>query len=183
VFAGIGGRQLWACAATMTAKPLQSILAIFLFWAVSSVLIVALLFSILGIPIALIIILLLAAIWMLGYIVAGTRIGAALTRRSINNSDEQHPYLPVVLGITLIQIVALLPVAITLFLALTVVDDTTRFSPAYFIAMSVYWSISALIWLIGMLGSGALVYQAFRSWTNSGPAPSSSPQQGYSAQV
>ena len=165
VFAGVGGRQLWSSAAAITSKPLQSILAIIALWFSGTVLIIALFFSVLGIPVAVVLLILLVVIWMLGYIVAGARIGAAMTRRSME-SEERHPYLPVVTGVTVIQVVALIPVLITLLLAYTAIDDATRFSPLNLVILLISWSLSALIWVIGLLGSGALTYRAFESWTN-----------------
>jgi cytoskeletal protein CcmA (bactofilin family) len=168
VFAGIGGRQLWGSAAAMTSKPAQSILLIFLVSLILLSLATLLFFSILGIPIGFMLLLVLAVIWMLGYIVAGTRIGAALTRRSVERMSDPHPYLPALVGITAMQMLALVPVVVSLFLAYTAIDDATRFSPVNAVALVVYWSISMLIWLVGMLGAGALCYYAWRAWTAPG---------------
>jgi cytoskeletal protein CcmA (bactofilin family) len=168
VFAGIGGRQLWGSAAAMTGKPLQSILLIILVSIVLLVLATLLFFSVIGIPVGLVLLLVLVVIWMLGYIVAGTRIGAALTRRSIHSSIDAHPYLPALVGITVIQLLALVPVIVSLVLAYTAIDDATRFSLVNALTLTVYWSTSMLIWFIGMLGAGALCYYAWRAWTNPG---------------
>ena len=165
VFAGIGGRQLWGSAAAMTGKPVQSILLILLVTVILLTLATLLFFSIFGIPVGMVLLLVLAVIWMLGYIVAGTRIGAALTRRSVDTASDPHPYLPALVGITAIQMVALVPVVVSLLLAYTAIDDATRFSPVNAFALIVYWSISMLIWFIGMLGAGALCYYAWRAWT------------------
>jgi cytoskeletal protein CcmA (bactofilin family) len=166
VFAGIGGRQLWGSAAAMTGKPVQAILLIVLVSVILLTLAALLFFSILGIPVAMILLLVLAVIWMLGYIVAGTRIGAALTRRSVDTTTDPHPYLPTIVGITTLQLVALIPVAVSLVLAYTAVDDATRFTAVNAFALIMYWSISTLIWFVGMLGSGALCYFAWRAWTS-----------------
>ena len=165
IFAGIGGRQLWGSAATVTDKPLQSIFLIIVLSILVSMLAALLFFSILGIPLAVLLLLTLAGIWMLGYIVAGTRIGAALTRRSVDDPTQTHPYVPVLVGITLIQGLALVPVIITLVMAYAAADDTTQASTANTIAFMVNWAFSATVWLIGLLGAGALTHYAWRSWT------------------
>lgn len=183
VFAGVGGRQLRESAAAVTSKPLQSILAIVAFWLICTLMIAMLFISVLGIPIAVVLILVLVALWLLGYIVAGTRIGAALTRRRMDNPEEQHPYLPALTGITVLQTLALIPVIITLLLSLAAIDDATTLTPANVMALAAYWSISTLLWAIGMLGSGALVYRAVMAWTSSDRSSNSGVEQHQATQI
>lgn len=171
VFAGIGGRQLWACAGNITRRPLQSLLSIIALWMLGAVLVVVLFISILGIPVALAIVLILGAVWSLGHIVAGTRIGAALTRRSIDDRTIAHPYLPALIGITVVQLVALVPVLVGLLAAYATADDATGLSPLSVLAVTVSWSINAVIGIVGMLGAGAMIYYAWRAWTSDGADP------------
>lgn len=165
IFAGIGGRQLWGCAATITSKPLQSIFLIFVLSVIVSMLAGLLFISVLGIPLAFLLLLTLVGIWMLGYIVAATRIGTALTRRSVHDPSQTHPYVPALVGIALIQGLALFPVIIMLVLAYAATGDSTGISTVNAIAFMVNWTISAIIWMIGLLGAGALTHYAWRSWT------------------
>lgn len=70
--------------------------------------------------------------------------------------------VPVLIVITLA--LALIPVLVTLALAYTSVDNATSFAPLSWIILSISWSISALIWAIGLPGSGAFIYRAFDAW-------------------
>jgi hypothetical protein len=165
VFAGIGGRQLWASSANITRNPLQSILSILALGLIAVILITLLFISILGIPIAFAMMLIVGAVWALGHIAAGTRIGAALTRRRIEDSTIAHPYLPTIVGIMVLQIFALIPVFIGLVLAYS-----TQGSLANAIGAGISWLISAMIGIVGLFGAGALIYYAWLAWTNRGTA-------------
>lgn len=171
VFAGIGRRQLWSSAALITRRPLQSILAALLLWIVVSFLAFMLFISILGIPVGLALVIVLVAIWGLGYVVAGTRIGAALTRATPEAIPERNTYLPTLLGIGIIQLIALLPLILALIVAYTTDGSRDGFLPLNALALLIYWSSGIVIWAIGVLGTGALAFYAWRAWQQPASEP------------
>ena len=166
-FAGIGQKQLWESATLITRRPLYSILAAFLLWVMLSFFAVMLFISVLGIPVGLALVMILAAIWGLGYIVAGTRIGAALTRRSPESQPDRKLYLPTLLGVGMIQLIALIPVIFALVAAYTTSNTGNGWMPLDAVALLIYWSSGTIIWAIGVLGTGALAYSAVRAWQGS----------------
>jgi len=163
LFAGIGGRQLWSSAALLTERPGPSLLSAFIFWAGLTVLAGILVVTVLGIPAAVVLLLLGNALWMLGLIVAGTRIGAALTRRPIDSTGETHPYLPAVTGAVVLSLVALLVFGGALVAALAAIfgDGLGALGAVAGIPALV---LSFLLWLIGLVGAGALAYRALLAW-------------------
>ena len=109
VFAAIGGRQLSSAADLLTAKAGWSILAAVLAWVGIPVLAVLAFITLIGIPVAIgMLVFLLPALLFLGYLVAGTRVGALVLRRRLAHGGR--PYLSAVVGLVLFQLVALIPV-------------------------------------------------------------------------
>jgi hypothetical protein len=134
IFAAVGGRQLNDAATTMTEDLVNSILGSVFLWIAVPLLAVLAIITIVGLPLGLgLLIFLLPAMWFLGYIVAGARLGRVLTSRSGRQAGE-HPYLPTVLGLIVLQVFLLVPV------------------------------LGALVALLaGLWGAGALAFLAFRA--------------------
>jgi len=119
VFAAVGGRQLAGAARLMTTEIGYSLLSTLVLWVGTPILAVLLILTVIGIPLGLgLLVFLLPALWFLGYLVSGTRLGAALVGLAGRESGE-HPYLAAALGLLALQIVALVPVlgGLVLFLA------------------------------------------------------------------
>nr|AYM52966.1 hypothetical protein [Jahnella sp. MSr9139] len=110
LFAALGGRQLAGAAAEFLARPSGSILTALLLWVGLPVVAVVAFFTVVGIPLGfLVLFVVVPALWFLGYIVAGTGLGALLRQagRSIGAGD--HPYKAVVLGLLLLQLLMFVP--------------------------------------------------------------------------
>jgi hypothetical protein len=140
VFAAIAGRQLSAATQALTGQLAYSILGAVIVW-LGIPFVAALVFvTIVGIPFALALVLLvLPLLWLLGYLVAGTRLGMALFQLAGRSPPSGHPYVAATLGLIMFQIIVLVPV--------------------------VGWAIGALA---GIWGSGALSVIAFRGWRGTG---------------
>lgn len=109
LFAAIGGKQLNAAGALGTTRVGQSLVATIVLWLVVPVVAVMAMVTLIGIPAGLgILLFLLPALGFLGYIVAGTRIGTLIVRRSAEPAD--HPFLAATVGLLVLQILALLPI-------------------------------------------------------------------------
>jgi hypothetical protein len=158
VFAAIGGRQLTEAAQYMTSEAVGTIVGIVFVFIALPILAVLIMITLIGIPLGLAMILfVLPALWFLGYIVAGARLGGALvglTGREVG----VHPYLATFVGLLLLQLLVLVPVlgALVAFLA-------------------------------GVWGAGALAYLAFRAAGGRGltpatPVPREQPQPPTTAQ-
>ena len=143
IFAAVGGRQLERAADALTADTAMSIVAAVIIWVGGPMLAALAFVTIVGIPFALgILLLALPALWFLGYIVAGTRLGLAATRgASPPDGAERHPYLAAFVGLLALQIVALIPVI------------------GWFIAI-----------VAGLYGAGGLALVAFRGARGTGAA-------------
>ena len=136
VFAAVAGRQLSTASEVMTGQLAYSILGAVAVW-IGVPFVAGLVFlTVVGIPFALALLFIaLPLLWLLGYIVAGTRLGKALFQLAGRRMPTGRPYVAATLGLILLQIVVLLP-----FLG---------------------WAIGLLA---GIWGSGALAVTAFRSW-------------------
>jgi hypothetical protein len=168
LFAGVGGRQLWSSAALLTGRPGQSLLVAAIFWIGLVFLAVLLAVTVIGIPLAALLVALSWLIWLLGVIVAGTRIGALITRRPMTDPGPQHPYAAALIGALLISLVALLAVGGTLVLALSAIfgDGAGVFGALLGIPAAL---LTLLIWVIGLLGAGGLLYRALLAWHSREP--------------
>jgi cytoskeletal protein CcmA (bactofilin family) len=150
LFAGLSGRQLMATGETLTRDLGPSIAAAFAVWVALPVLIVLAFLSVLGIPFGIGLLLIgIPLVWLAGYIVAAARLGALIVKPE--GSAYDRPYLSALVGVLILQVVALVPV------------------------------IGALIALVaGFVGSGALAVQTFRGGRGTGmaaapPAPQGTP--------
>ncbi len=135
LFAAVGGRQLAGVANSLTAETGKTVLAGILLWLALPVLAVVFFITLVGIPLAIGLLLVVApALWFLGYISVGTRLGAVVFRLVRADAESVHPYAAVASGMLVLQLVVLVP----LIGALTMV-------------------------LAGLWGAGALAFAAFRA--------------------
>ncbi len=136
VFAAIAGRQLSTATELLTRQLAYSILGAVVVWISVPFLAVLALVTVVGIPFGLALLFLaLPLLWLLGYLVAGTRLGRALLELAGRRPPSGHPYVAATLGLIVLQIVVLVPF--------------------------VGWAIGALA---GIWGSGALAVTALRAW-------------------
>jgi hypothetical protein len=148
VFAAVGGRQLTRAALAMTGQVVSTIVGGVFLWIALPILAVVLMLTVVGILLGVAVLLfLLPILFLLGYIVAATRLGLAITGR-MNRAYGEKPLLAAVLGVIILQIIGLVP----------------------FIG----WLIVAIA---GLWGGAALAYTAFaaaggKSFDSTTPAPS-----------
>jgi hypothetical protein len=171
LFAGVGGRQLWSSAALLTGRPGQSLLVAAVFWIGLLFLAVLLAVTVIGIPLAALFVSISWIIWLLGLIVAGTRIGALVTRRPMDDTGPQHPYAAALIGALLFSLVALLAVGGTLVLALSAIFGDGAGAVGALIGIPAAL-LTLLVWVIGLLGAGGLLYRALLAWRSAEPEPS-----------
>jgi hypothetical protein len=145
IFAAVGGRQLREAAQRMTGDAVNVIIGIVFVAVVIPSLAVAAMVTLIGIPLGIgLLLFLLPALWLLGYIVAGARLGGALAGLTARGEGD-HPYAATVLGIVLLQLLALVPI------------------------------VGALIaFLAGVWGAGSLAYSTYRAAGGKGFEASSS---------
>jgi hypothetical protein len=106
LFAAIGGRQLTTAARALTGEVGKTILGAVVFWIAVPVLAVILFVTVVGIPLGLgLLLFVLPGGWFMGYIVAGTRLGGAVT----GLAGKEHPYAAAALGLVALQLIALIP--------------------------------------------------------------------------
>jgi hypothetical protein len=113
IFAAVGGSQLTRASYALTSDAAMSILAAVVIWIGAPLLAVLAFVTLVGIPFAIgVLLVALPALWFLGYIVSGVRIGLAITRRGAEDPDatDVHPYLAALVGLLILQIIALIPV-------------------------------------------------------------------------
>jgi hypothetical protein len=119
VFAAVGGKQLLSSAETMTGDAVNTILGIVFVWLALPILAVIAIVTVVGLPLGLgIFFFLMPALWFLGLIVAGTRLGTAIVQASGRQAGV-HPYLAAFVGLLILQLLILVPIlgAIVTFLA------------------------------------------------------------------
>jgi hypothetical protein len=133
LFAAVGGRQLAGSVRMMTGRTGQSVLTAVIVWVVLPIIAILAFITVIGIPLGLsVFIFLMPALWFVGYLVAGTVIGALILRATGRPDEGDHPYLAAVAGLIVLQIVTFLPFIGGLVLALA-----------------------------GVLGAGALIYRSW----------------------
>jgi hypothetical protein len=133
IFAAVAGRQLKAAGTQIAQQPGPTFLAALLAWIATPVLMVLAIFTLVGIPMGVgYIVFVLPILWFVGYIVAGTQLGRLMLRR---RADDEHPYLPALLGLIVLQAVGWLP-----------------------------WFGGLIAFVAGVIGSGALLLLAWRAW-------------------
>ncbi len=148
LFAAFGARQLRGAATAFTGQVGPTLLtALIIFIAVPAVAVLVMVTGI-GIPLGLgILFFLLPALWFLGYLVAGAAVGTAIFKTRA--AAVEHPYLPVLLGLLIFQVIALVPF----------IGGTVAF-------------------VAGLVGAGALGYRtwaAFRGTTTGQTATTATP--------
>ena len=142
VFAAIAGRQLSLSTRVLTGELAFSILGAVVVWIGLPVLALLAFLSVIGIPFGLALLLIaLPALWFLGYLVTGARLGEALLSLGGHRPPAGHPYIATALGLIVLQLAGLVPL--------------------------LGWAVMALA---GIWGSGALGVTAFRAWQGRGAA-------------
>jgi|SRR5579884_3353402 len=133
-FAAIGGRQLVEAGTLLTDRVGASLLTALILWIGLPILAILVLFTVVGIPLGVAILLfVLPVLWVLGYLVAGARLGAALLGAVGRAESPVHPFLAAVVGLLVFQLIGLIP-----FLG------------------------GLVVFLAGLIGAGALGYLAYR---------------------
>ncbi len=165
VFAGVGGRQLWASARNLSSRVAATILAALVFWFGLLLIMVPLGLSGVGALAIPVLLILGLAIWFLGYIAFGTRIGATVTRRSIDDPLNVHPYLPAIAGTLILQLLLLIAMAGLLATALIMLlaDDSGSLGLILGLPTAI---VFFSLWLVGIIGGGALVLKAVEAWSS-----------------
>jgi hypothetical protein len=132
VFAAVGGRQLTNAAMAMTRQFTNTVVGGVFLWIALPIIAFAILFTVVGILLSLtVFVFVLPIMWVLGYIVAGARLGLAITGR-MGREQSGKPLLAAGLGVFILQLIAIIP-----FLG---------------------WLVVAIA---GFWGAGALAYTAF----------------------
>jgi cytoskeletal protein CcmA (bactofilin family) len=143
LFAAVGGRQLTEPGRLLTDRPGASVATALVVWIGIPILAVLGLVTLIGLPLGLALLLVvLPALWLLGYLVAGTRLGAELVGRRGRPRSVEHPYLAAVVGLLLLQVFGLIPVVGGL-----------------------------VVGLAGLVGAGAMMYRPWRAWRAPRPHP------------
>jgi hypothetical protein len=110
-WAAVGGRQLSDVAGLLGARPGLAAGAAVVFWIVVPIVAVVVLFSVIGIPIGItLLMVVLPLLWGLGYVTTGTRLGFFLGDLRRREPDLAHPYFEAVLGVVFFQLIGLIPI-------------------------------------------------------------------------
>lgn len=110
LFAAIGGRQLGASTDNLSEQPGQSILAAIVVLFVLPVLAVLAMLTIVGIPLGIgVLAFLYPALFFLGFLVAATWVGRLILSGFKRDRPATSLYLPVVIGVLILQVIALIP--------------------------------------------------------------------------
>jgi hypothetical protein len=110
LFAAVAGRQLVSITSRLAEQPGWSVVSAILLWIVLPVAAVVTLFTIIGLPLGLMVLLALPLIWLLGYVVTGTLFGRIVFGQIASGALANHRYWPTVLGVLFFQLTALVPV-------------------------------------------------------------------------
>ncbi|MFW6076104.1 MAG: hypothetical protein ACOC9Y_10945 [Chloroflexota bacterium] len=164
IFAGVGGRQLQSAADYITARPAGTILSGIFFWVGIVLLSMILLLTIFAAPLIVPLLMVTSAVWFIGMLVAGARLGAFLLRRPADDPAVDHPYAISLLGTLVLQIVAFVAGGGGIFLIIIAMlsDDIGLLGALIGIPIALL-GFTAL--LAGFLGTGAVVYRALHAWT------------------
>ena len=134
------GRRLMDLGRDLRTRPGPSALTALVVWVGLPILAVLMAITLIGIPVALAIaVLVLPVLWFVGYVVAGAVLGEAVASALKLTAQPERPYLPVLIGIVLFQVIGLIPVLGGL-----------------------------IVGLAGMAGSGALVHRLVQAWRGRG---------------
>lgn len=149
IFSAIGGRQLANAAQATTKDVPWTILASVVVWIGLPIVAAVLIATLVGLPLGLgVLMVVMPALWFLGYVVVATRLGIAVTRWQ-ETEGENHPYLASTVGIILFQLAALIPGIGIL-----------------------------IVGLAGLWGAGAIALAAFRASHHGGPRMAATPKMG-----
>ncbi len=109
VFAAVGGRQLTNAAIAMTRQFTNTVVGGVFLWIALPIIAFAILFTVVGILLSLtVFVFVLPIMWVLGYIVASTRLGLAITGR-MGREQSGKPLLAAGLGVFILQFIAIIP--------------------------------------------------------------------------
>lgn len=134
VFAAVGGRQLTESAKAMTGDAVGTIVGLVFLWVALPIIAVLAMATLIGLPLGLgLLFFLMPALWFLGYIVAGARLGGFITGLAGRGAGV-HPFAATSVGALLLQFAIIVPVLGIL-----------------------------VAFLAGIWGAGALVYVAYRA--------------------
>lgn len=164
VFAGVGGRQLARVALDTTERVAGTVITTVVLWIILGGASLFLVFTFLGIPLIPPLIIAAGIIWQLGFIVAGTRLGALLLRRPLVDSEYERPYAAALLGTLVLQITSFAAGGGGLFLIMLAILTDDIGWLGYLIGIPAFL-LGSLVWIAGMFGAGALVYRAGLVWT------------------
>lgn len=145
----IGRWTLTASAGLITARTAETIVAGVIVAIGLPILIVVLLLTVIGIPIGIALIFVAMALAFAGYVVSGLRLGEALVDAVSSGPRVAHPFVAVVVGLLILQLIGLIPI------------------------------LGGLIVLVAsIIGSGALALLAWRGWRGPRPARVPAPPAG-----
>lgn len=109
IFAAIGGRQLTGAAMAMTRQFVNSVVGGVFLWVALPIIAFLIMFTVVGLLLGLTVLLfVLPIMWVLGYIVAGARLGLAITGR-VGREPSGKPLLAAGLGVFILQLIAIIP--------------------------------------------------------------------------
>lgn len=115
LFALLGKRTLLRSADVLTSRPGASIIATFAVWIGIPVAAIIAMFTLIGVPFGLTLLLaVLPALWILGYVIAGTRLGAGILEtlaRGKGRARIDRPIAAAIVGIVTLQVIAMAPFA------------------------------------------------------------------------
>jgi hypothetical protein len=104
-------RQIAGAVATLARRPGTTVLAGVVAWVALPLLALLLVVSVLGIPLGVLLALVvLPGLWLGGYVVAATWLGAAILRRTPIGRGQERPYRSAVLGVLVLQFTGWVPV-------------------------------------------------------------------------
>ncbi len=165
IFAGIGGRQLWEIAGNLSGRVGATVLAALIFWFGIGLIQIPLILTGIGILALPVLSIVSGAVWFLGYIAFGTRLGAALSRQRMDDPTVGHPYMTTIAGVLVLQLILLVTMAGLLgTLLMLLVSSYAGVLGAVFGSFSLI--LLLLIWLAGILGGGALALKAASAWSS-----------------
>lgn len=134
IFTAIAGRHVFNAAGNLTRRPVESIISAILLWIGMPILGVLAILTLIGIPLGIMLLLSLPIIWIAGYTVAGMSLGQVIGPRLKLTSGPEHAYRNVMIGLITFQIIGLVP----------------------FVG-------GLIVGLAGFVGSGAMIYLAYRA--------------------
>lgn len=109
--AAVAADQVRKAGAVLSDEIGKTLLSSLILWVGVPILAGITLLTIVGIPTALLVLLfLLPALWVLGYLIAGIRLGDWLVTQLRDEREAGHPYLAALTGLVALQILALVPV-------------------------------------------------------------------------